>query len=86
MVFEKSKAFNCWLDLAENEVVMNYLQSRLEMNHDAIEKLILLSKDKKDIQKAKLLGGLKELIMLIDKAKQAQNLKRKQQVIYDKSN
>lgn len=75
--FDKSKNYNCWLDLAENEVVMNHLRSRLEMNQHAVEALILQNRDKKDIKKATLLGGIKEVIQIIDKAEQAQNLKRK---------
>ena len=76
--FEQSKEFNCWLDLAGNEVVMNYLKSRLIFEQDAIDTLILLDRDKKDLKKAKLLGGVKELLMIIQKAEQASNLKKKQ--------
>ena len=81
LVFDKSKNFNCWLDLAENEVVMNYLKSKLEMKNNEIEELILLSKDKKDLKKAKLLGGIQQLIQVIDKAEQARKLKQKQHYI-----
>lgn len=81
LVFDKSKNFNCWLDLAENEVVMNYLKSKLEMKNQEIEDLILLDKDKKDLKKAKLLGGIQQIIQIIQKADQALSLKSKQHYI-----
>ena len=81
LIFDKSKNFNCWLDLAENEVVMNYLKSKLEMKNQEIEDLILLDKDKKDLKKAKLLGGIQQIIQIIQKADQALSLKSKQHYI-----
>lgn len=67
-----------WLDLADNRVVIEYLQERIRFNEEAIQRLLLLDKDRRDLQKAQLLGAFKEVLNILNKIDQAIQIKRKQ--------
>ena len=75
--FNKSQEIQAWLTLSENEMVMNKLLEWQEFNQEAIRALLVLNKDKKDLEKAKMLGRLDIIATILEKINQAKKYVQK---------
>lgn len=80
--FSTEQALNGWLKLGENEMFLNQLYSWQRINTEDIKMLLLLERDKKDIEKARALGRLEVIGNIIDKIEHAKDIKRK---LYERS-
>ena len=77
--FSQQQVINGWLNLADNTIVMQQLYEWQRFDQDAIRQLLLLDKDRRDIEKAKIygrlqvVGGILEQISLAQKAQETIN-------------
>ena len=77
--FSQQQVINGWLNLADNMIVMQQLYEWQRFDQDAIRQLLLLDKDRRDIEKAKIygrlqvVGGILEQISLAQKAQETIN-------------
>src|SRR3990167_4695493 len=80
--FSLSQLIAGWLEMGNNQVVMNQLNQWSKFNQEAVKMMLLLETDKKDIEKARLIGKLEVITAILEKVELAKNNKLK----YERTN
>ena len=73
--FSKAQIVSGYLKLSENDVFMQQLYDWQNFNQEAVLQLLALNKDRRDIEKAKMLGKLQVISAILEKIEHAKDTK-----------